>query len=60
LHYQFTTLKGFLGEMYDLDEIEYREFERKTTTRPTVNNASDLEELMFTALRFSDKDKRSI
>jgi hypothetical protein len=60
LNYQFTALKGFLGEMYDLDAIERRELKLKTTERPVINNPSDLETFMFTALRFTEADKRSL
>lgn len=52
-------LKNFLGELYDLDEIERRR--RKPLTEiPVANSPADLEHLIFSALRFTEADKRSI
>jgi len=58
LHQQFTGLKGFLGELYDLDEIE--RWRQKPLTGPVVNSPADLEHWIFSALRFTEADKRSI
>ncbi len=59
LHKQFTDLKGFLGEMCDLDEIE-RIIRNPATPIAFINGPAAREHFMFDALRFTEADKRSI
>jgi hypothetical protein len=56
---QFLSIKTILGQFQDLDEVEY--FERHPRGEPTtIKSSKDLDAFMFTALRFTSRDKSSI
>ena len=56
---QFLLLQSVIGQHLDLDEIE--RFQRdKHAPGPPINSMAEMDTHMFTALRFTDRDKRSI
>jgi hypothetical protein len=58
LDQQFGILKGFLGEVYDLDQCE--RMMRRPTNDKVATSYAEFDHLMFSSLRFTEADKRSI
>jgi hypothetical protein len=60
LNLQFLMHKNFLGELYDLDEIEARTKKVRQTNKPVIDNHEAMENAMFGALRFTENDKHNV
>lgn len=56
---QFLLLQGVIGQHLDLDEIE-RSQSIGDVVGPPINSMAEMDQHMFTALKFTDRDKRSI
>ena len=56
---QLLAVQGILGHRYDLDQIERSRSLQQDRGAP-IRNASDLDDFMFRALRFTAQDRSSI
>jgi hypothetical protein len=59
LHMQFELQSSAFGNQYNLDEIQ-RTFGRDLPEAPVIDSNEALEHSMFSSLRYSERDKRSI
>jgi hypothetical protein len=60
LYMQFRMQCGEFGELYNLDVIEKRQTRAADKSAPVVDSAAAMNQFMFGALRFTERDKFSI